>query len=175
MNKLPPKEASQGIETGTQTEIAASVRANALEMVSQTGKIIEVAHDIDIIMAWLTSGKMTDQAGLSNTQKACVMTSVSELASNILHHAGTGKIEIKIIDRDDGSRGVEVVASDQGKGIEDIGLAMQDGYSTKDKESLGGGLPGTKRLMSEMEISSVPQKGTTVRAVKWEDDHFSWD
>lgn len=173
MNKLPPKETSQGIETGTQTEIAASVRANALEMVSQTGKTIAIAQDIDITIAWLTSGKMADQAGLSNTQKHCVMTSVSELAMSILHHAGAGKIEIKIIARDDGIRGVEIIASDQGKGIENIDLALQDGYSTK--SGLGGSLPGTKRMMGEMEISSTPQKGTTVRAVKWEDDHFSWD
>ncbi len=54
---------------------------------------------------------------------------------------------------------------DEGQGIEDIDLALQDGSSTNG--GLGGGLPGVNRLMSEIEISSVVGKGTVVRAVKW--------
>jgi serine/threonine-protein kinase RsbT len=42
---------------------------------------------------------------------------------------------------------------------------MQDGYSTG--RGLGLGLPGTKRLMDEFEITSDVGQGTTVRATKW--------
>ena len=41
---------------------------------------------------------------------------------------------------------------------------MQDGYSTGG--GLGLGLPGTRRMMDEFEITSGG-KGTTVTVVKW--------
>ncbi len=175
MRELLPKETSQSAEVGTQTKIATSVRDNTLETVNLTEKTITIAHDADIAVARIVSGKLAEQAGLNNTQKHCVMTSVSELASNIFYHTGAGSVTIEIITRDDGIKGVEIIARDQGKGIPDIDLAMQDGYSTKG--GLGGGLPGAKRLMGgNMQISSAPQKGTLIRVVKWEDDHhISWD
>jgi serine/threonine-protein kinase RsbT len=42
---------------------------------------------------------------------------------------------------------------------------VQDGYSTSN--SLGLGLPGTKRLMDEFEIDSIVGRGTTVSVKKW--------
>jgi len=58
-----------------------------------------------------------------------------------------------------------VVARDQGPGIGDIALALQDGYSTSG--GLGLGLPGARRLMDEFEIESQVGKGTTVTMKKW--------
>jgi serine/threonine-protein kinase RsbT len=64
----------------------------------------------------------------------------------------------------DASRGgvpaVEVIARDEGPGIADIDLAMQDGYSTG--RGLGLGLPGARRLMDEFEITSEVGVGTTI-------------
>jgi serine/threonine-protein kinase RsbT len=42
---------------------------------------------------------------------------------------------------------------------------MQDGFSTAN--SLGLGLPGTRRLMDEFEIVSSPGSGTVITAIKW--------
>jgi serine/threonine-protein kinase RsbT len=42
---------------------------------------------------------------------------------------------------------------------------MKDGYSSG--KSLGLGLPGTKRLVSEFDIKSVVGVGTTVTIIKW--------
>ena len=61
------------------------------------------------------------------------MTSISELAANILNHAGRGTITMRAVVRADGIAGIEVVACDQGPGIVDTNLAMQDGYSTTGK------------------------------------------
>jgi serine/threonine-protein kinase RsbT len=61
--------------------------------------------------------------------------------------------------------GIVVVARDEGPGIPDVALAMQDGYSTSG--SLGLGLPGAGRLMDELEIDSRPGNGTTVTMRKW--------
>ena len=66
----------------------------------------------------------------------------------------------------DGARvGILIVAEDEGPGIPDIELAMRDGYSTA--KSLGVGLPGTKRIMDEFELTSEVGKGTTVRMKRW--------
>ncbi len=42
---------------------------------------------------------------------------------------------------------------------------MKDGFSTG--KSLGIGLPGAKRLVSEFDIKSIVGKGTIVTIIKW--------
>jgi len=75
-----------------------------------------------------------------------------------------GEIVLRLV-QNDGKKGIEVVANDDGPGIPDVGLAMQDGYSTSG--GLGLGLPGTRRLMDDFEISSDYGKGTTVTVRRW--------
>ncbi len=64
---------------------------------------------------------------------------------------------------------VRVVVADRGPGIEDIALAMQEGYSTATAEmrargfGAGMGLPNIKRSTDKFEIDSVPGVGTTLR------------
>ncbi len=65
----------------------------------------------------------------------------------------------------EGRQGIEVICEDNGPGIEDVELAMQDGYSTS--EGLGKGLPGAKRLMHDFEIESVLGQGTRVTTRRW--------
>jgi len=66
---------------------------------------------------------------------------------------------------------VIIVASDTGPGINDISLALQEGFSTADEwiRSLGFGagmgLANTKRVSDEFSIESTPGSGTTVRSV----------
>ena len=96
---------------------------------------------------------------------ALIATAISELARNILTYAGEGEIEVAV-EETAGRRGIRIVARDEGPGIADIGLALQDGYSTS--RSLGIGLPGVRRLMDEFEVTSEPGSGTVVRATKWQ-------
>ncbi len=64
-----------------------------------------------------------------------------------------------------GKIGLELSFIDHGPGIPDVALAMQEGYSTSG--GLGMGLPGSKRLMDELNIQSEPGKGTVVVVRKW--------
>jgi serine/threonine-protein kinase RsbT len=57
------------------------------------------------------------------------------------------------------------VARDAGPGIDDVELALRDGYSTG--EGLGLGLPGARRLVDEFAIDTAPGRGTVVTMVKW--------
>ena len=57
---------------------------------------------------------------------------------------------------------------DEGPGIENIDLAMKEGFSTATDEmremgfGAGMGLPNIKRNADEFEISSIPGKGTSI-------------
>jgi len=62
-------------------------------------------------------------------------------------------------------RGLRLVFEDRGPGIPDLELALKDGYTTG--SGLGLGLSGSKRLVNEFEIWSVPGEGTRVTVVKW--------
>ncbi|HWP69417.1 MAG TPA: ATP-binding protein, partial [Rectinemataceae bacterium] len=69
---------------------------------------------------------------------------------------------------------IEISAQDEGPGIPDVDLAMQEGYSTANEwvRSLGFGagmgLPNVKRVADEFSIQSQVGKGTAVRAViRW--------
>lgn len=100
--------------------------------------------------------------GLVNQTK--LITAVSELARNMLKYAKGGKVLIEVVSRGR-ENGVRVTFEDNGPGIPDVSKAMTDGYSTG--KSLGLGLPGAKRLVSEFEIQSVVGQGTTVKILKW--------
>ena len=125
---------------------------------------VPIDSDADIVSARQKGRELASQCGLPSTNLAVVATAISELARNIVCYAGRGEIILRLVD-DHGKRGIEVVAADDGPGIPDVALAMQDGYSTSG--GLGLGLPGVRRLMDEFEINSEFGKGTTVTVRKW--------
>lgn len=91
-------------------------------------------------------------------------TAASELSRNVWTHAGEGKAAVEIVEEKQKS-GIRMTFSDQGPGIEDVEKVLEGGYSTAN--SLGLGLSGSKRLVDEFEIRSVPGKGTLVKVIKW--------
>lgn len=102
---------------------------------------------------------------MEKAQVADVAIAISELASNLVkHRVAEGKIIIREI-RAEGKKGIEVISSDLGPGIDDIDQAMSDGYSTAG--SLGIGLPAVNRLMDEFQIRSNIGEGTLVTTRKW--------
>jgi len=127
-------------------------------------KTILVEKELDVARARQEGKRLALAAGFGPTAQACIATSISELATNLVFHAGGGTITLSPVERE-GRQGLEILCVDSGPGIEDIGLAMQDGYSTAG--GLGGGLPGVKRLVDEFEIHSRVGAGTRVAARMW--------
>ena len=125
---------------------------------------IQIEREIDIIAARQAGRQMAGQIGFSATDQTLIATAISEVARNILIYAQRGEIQIEQIA--DGSRtGIQVVAADEGPGIENVDLALRDGYSTKN--SLGLGLPGARRLMDDFKLASELGHGTRVTMKKW--------
>src|SRR6476661_3311372 len=102
--------------------------------------------------------------GMSLINQTKLITAASELVRNMLKYGGGGLALIEVVSQGRDT-GVRLTFQDKGPGIKDISLAMKDGYTTG--KSLGIGLPGTKRLVSEFDIKSDVGIGTTVTILKW--------
>jgi serine/threonine-protein kinase RsbT len=125
---------------------------------------VTIEREGDIVMARQKGRELAAATGFSNTDQTIIALAISEMARNIVSYARCGEILLSELN-DGGRRGILIVARDEGPGIANIELAMRDGYSTG--KSLGVGLPGTKRIMDEFELSSTPGKGTTVTMKRW--------
>lgn len=125
---------------------------------------VPIEREEDVVIARQKGRELAAETGFSNTDRTIIALAISEIARNIISYARRG--EVVICQVNDGvRRGIQIVAEDEGPGIPDIELAMRDGYSTA--KSLGVGLPGTKRIMDEFELTTVVGKGTTVRMKRW--------
>ncbi len=125
---------------------------------------VSIVSDADVLRARQTGRALAEERGFAGTDLIFIATAISEIARNIVVHAGRGEIVVDRVEAGD-RHGIVVIARDDGPGVEDLELAMRDGYSTR--RGLGLGLPGSRRLMDEFEISSEPGEGTTVTMRKW--------
>ena len=127
-------------------------------------RVIAIATDADIVEARMAARALAAYVGFREGDLVMIATAVSEVARNIIEYARPGEVALAVV-QNNSRRGLEVVARDQGPGIADISQAMQDGFSTS--QSLGLGLPGSRRLMDEFRVQSKVGQGTTVIMRKW--------
>jgi serine/threonine-protein kinase RsbT len=125
---------------------------------------IAVRSDDDVVAVRREARELAASIGFEATDLTLLATAISEVARNITAYAGQGEIVIAVANSG-GRAGIRVVARDSGPGIEDVELALRDGYSTG--QGLGLGLPGARRLVDEFEIETSPGRGTVVTMVKW--------
>ncbi|HTP29013.1 MAG TPA: anti-sigma regulatory factor [Anaeromyxobacteraceae bacterium] len=125
-----------------------------------------ICEEPDVVAAQLRARELALEEGFSRGAAGAIATAVSEVARNIIVHAGCGEILLSVtLERS--RRAILVIAKDQCPGIADVERAMQDGFSTKG--GLGLGLPSAKRLMDEFALASAVGEGTTVTMRKWTD------
>lgn len=118
---------------------------------------IELGSDHEVVLARKAGRTIAHRLGFSSTDQVLIATAISELARNIVLHAGRGSIEITATE----SRlGIVIVAADAGPGIPDVDLALQDGYSTGG--GLGLGLPGARRISDEFLVETRVGHGTSI-------------
>jgi serine/threonine-protein kinase RsbT len=127
--------------------------------------IIPIESDADVVTARQKAREMAGQLELTSTDQTLLATAISEVARNITTYARRGEVQLDVIRDDDGRQGIQVIARDQGPGIENLELALQDGYTSGG--GLGLGLPGARRLVDDFHIESAPGQGTTVTLVMW--------
>jgi serine/threonine-protein kinase RsbT len=125
---------------------------------------IAIESDSDVVVARQRARELAAELELSTTDQTLLATAISEVARNITTYATRGEVLLSVVRTGD-REGIRVVARDNGPGIDDVELALQDGYTSGG--GLGLGLPGARRLVDEFDIESSPSEGTTVTLVKW--------
>lgn len=104
------------------------------------------------------------QMGISPSVIRNVAIATYEGEINMVIHANGGTIDVTVDPEEIG-----IIIIDTGKGIPDVSLAMQEGYTTApdDIRSLGFGagmgLPNMRKYTDEFELSSEVGVGTTVK------------
>lgn len=125
---------------------------------------VSIGSDGDVVRVRQMARSVALAAKLSLVDQTKLVTAASELARNTLIHGGGGRATVGLVE-DGQRRGVLATFIDTGPGIQDLSLALSDGWTSGG--GLGLGLPGTKRLVDVFEIHSEPGEGTTVTVIKW--------
>lgn len=91
-----------------------------------------------------TAQKLAEQAGFDEADSGRVALVTTELASNILKHAQSGELHVRVLPGDvsgdaaSAVPGVEIIAIDRGKGF-DVQNCMADGFSSRGTQGIGLG------------------------------------
>lgn len=104
---------------------------------------------------------LAEKTGFDELRQGQLGIIVTEAARNIEAHAGKGEIILSAWNYL-GEAGIDLLALDKGKGIENFTAAMQDGYSTAGTP--GNGLGAMSRLASTFQVYTAPGMGTAVFA-----------
>ncbi len=123
--------------------------AFALHEPSQVGEVRRAA------------ARLAADLGFDDTCSGRLALVVTELGTNLVRHAQGGRLLMAAM-RDGDAACIELLAVDDGPGMDDVNSCLRDGYST-------GGTPGTglgaiQRLSDEFSITSTPGRGTIVAA-----------
>lgn len=107
--------------------------------------------------------KVLKQLNIDTKSIKKIVVAVYEAEVNVAAHAYSGNVKALVSEND-----VVVIVSDSGPGIEDVDLAMKEGYSTASKEvremgfGAGMGLANIKRNTDDLKIETTVGEGTTV-------------
>jgi anti-sigma regulatory factor (Ser/Thr protein kinase) len=110
------------------------------------------------------SAELAAKLGFAEPQAGKVSLAVTECATNMLKHAGTGRLLLRALERE-GIGGIELLALDKGPGIENVAASLRDGQSTTG--TLGTGLGALSRLSDSFQIFTQPGRGTALRVEIW--------
>jgi serine/threonine-protein kinase RsbT len=127
----------------------------------------ETSYDVaggDFINAGRASTGIKDslkQMGIPSPLLRRLAIAAYEAEMNIVMYAAAGVLTMRVV-----PESVVILARDCGPGIENIDLAMQEGFSTATPEmremgfGAGMGLPNIKKNADEFVVRSFPGKGT---------------
>jgi serine/threonine-protein kinase RsbT len=112
--------------------------------------------------------KVLNQLNIDHDISKRIAIALYEGEVNVVAHAYSGVVDIMIDENQ-----VRVTITDEGPGIDDIELAMKEGYSTASQQvremgfGAGMGLSNMKKNSDLMEIRSLPGKGTVVELTNY--------
>jgi len=137
----------------------------------------EINDGLLLCQEFLIEGNDFTNAGMASTEVKSILKKIGldhklvrrvaistyEGEMNVVMHAIRARVSLKVT-----PQLIEVMIADEGKGIPDVNMAMQEGYSTATEEmramgfGSGMGLPNIKRNTDNMSIDSKVGKGTVL-------------
>ena len=142
------------------------------------GSAVQKPEDLLLHQQFLIEGNDFTNAGMASTEVKSVLKKIGfdhklirrvaistyEGEMNVVMHAKRAVVHLSVT-----PKFVEVIIDDEGKGIPDVELAMQEGFSTATEEmramgfGSGMGLANIKKNSDEMKITSEVGKGTVLQ------------
>jgi serine/threonine-protein kinase RsbT len=141
---------------------------------------VGVEDEVDILLKqeFTINGKDFSNAGMVSTELKEILKKIGlppplirrvgistyEGELNVIMHARSGNVTLMV-----SPHFIEVEIRDEGPGIPDIELAMEEGFTTATEEmramgfGSGMGLPNIKKNSNDLKVSSVVGKGTTLQ------------
>jgi len=145
--------------TNSSKGIGAHLTTPMLSILDEGGRsqmdvqIVPIRDESEISVVCLKAKHLAKKHQFGEIDTSRLLTAISELAWNMIKYADVGRC-LLCAQETDGGKTVVAVFEDHGPGIPNINAALQDGFTTG--EGLGGGLPGTKRLVDTFNITSAP-------------------
>ena len=125
---------------------------------------VPLRSEADIVASRQVVRQLAVALKFSLVDQTKMITAASELSRNTLVHGGGGEMRWNVIE-DGLKRGLQLQFADTGPGIPDVNLALTDGWTSGG--GMGLGLPGSKRLVHEIDLQSAPGQGTRVSITRW--------
>jgi anti-sigma regulatory factor (Ser/Thr protein kinase) len=128
---------------------------------------VPVAESSQVGEARRLIGTTARRLGFDETAAGKVAIVATEMAGNLVKHAGGGEIVVRPLQGTtrEAVKGLEILALDRGPGIADVSKSLRDGYSTAG--SPGTGLGAISRLSDRFDLYSAPDKGTALLSHLW--------
>ena len=123
---------------------------------------IRVSERTDIAEARRAAVRLARELGFEEHAEAKLALVVTEIASNLVKHAQSGRVLLSPVKSAGGQRGMDVFGIDKGPGMRDFARCAQDGYSTAG--SPGTGLGAIIRQSEQFDVYTREGSGTVIRA-----------
>lgn len=100
-------------------------------------QVLVIEDNSQIGHARRTAQRLAEQHGFGDSDAGRVALVATELASNVLKHAGSGELHLRLLPRQ-GDAGIEMIAVDRAQGF-DLDACLADGFSTGGTQGIGLG------------------------------------
>jgi serine/threonine-protein kinase RsbT len=134
-----------------------------------------VTREQDAIWSGAEARRLARTAGFSDRACTEIGIALGELVSNAVKYAGEGTVRLSV--SQESPPALTLVVEDHGPGIEDVDLALRDGFSGGQpvqehpphlpRRGLGQGLGAARRLLDELQIEPHPEGGTRITGRKY--------
>ena len=125
---------------------------------------VDITHASDIAAARRVGQRMAQQQGFDDTRAGQLAIVITEVATNLLKHAGEGRMLLSFAYGGE-ARGIDVLGIDRGPGIGNLGVALRDGVSSAG--TAGTGLGALRRLSDQFDIYAPRDKGSVFFMRLW--------